>query len=267
VKGLVCPGLAPEVGSADEWQAFADWQAPPLTEDTLSWAQCPGSAGNMLFPDTGVWQGKDAAESAAAQAAPWGSAVARGPGTLLRAGGALPPGGAGVPTPTATPTPAPVVGHHGRRSEPRELPAAALKILRLWLSQHLDRPYATAAERDSLAAEAGLDPHQVAVWFNNTRKRVLMPLLQAAELVKCSGSFPAPAVTPAASVPSHPMVPPAAASASKRRGGALEAVVRARIATLDALARTRRRLEAELADVEAKQRLVALLVGRPGATV
>ncbi|EPZ36099.1 Homeo-like domain-containing protein [Rozella allomycis CSF55] len=47
----------------------------------------------------------------------------------------------------------------------------AIRILENWLSNHLDNPYPTCAEKERLSVEACLSYTQVSNWFTNARRR------------------------------------------------------------------------------------------------
>ena len=62
----------------------------------------------------------------------------------------------------------------------RLLPDRAIAVLKAWLlsPEHVDHPYPTDTEKAALAAEAGITPKQVSIWFTNARKRVWIPMKQ-----------------------------------------------------------------------------------------
>lgn len=52
------------------------------------------------------------------------------------------------------------------------LPQHAVQYLKEWFYEHLDHPYPSADQKDSLSKRTGLTYLQVSNWFTNTRKRV-----------------------------------------------------------------------------------------------
>jgi len=55
---------------------------------------------------------------------------------------------------------------------------AAVRVLRRWLSQHLDDPYPDALQKTALAQETSLSYEQVGHWFVNARMRAWRPMLR-----------------------------------------------------------------------------------------
>jgi len=45
-------------------------------------------------------------------------------------------------------------------------------VLKAWLKNHLSDPYPSPQEKEELAAEAGITPRQVQIWFSNKRTRM-----------------------------------------------------------------------------------------------
>ncbi|KAF1952463.1 hypothetical protein CC80DRAFT_495268 [Byssothecium circinans] len=50
-------------------------------------------------------------------------------------------------------------------------PRAAVKILKDWLIEHIDRPYPTEEEKEMLKEQTGLSINQISTWMANTRRR------------------------------------------------------------------------------------------------
>ena len=65
------------------------------------------------------------------------------------------------------------------REEPEEpkkrkrLPQGAVRLLKAWFTQHIDKPYPTDEEKASLARKGNITETQVANWFTNQRRRNL----------------------------------------------------------------------------------------------
>ncbi len=58
------------------------------------------------------------------------------------------------------------------------LPQTSVQKLKAWFFEHLDHPYPSAEEKETLARETGLTYLQVSNWFTNTRKRVWAPSMK-----------------------------------------------------------------------------------------
>lgn len=46
----------------------------------------------------------------------------------------------------------------------------SVQILKNWLNNHIDNPYPTHKEKESLSKESGLSKRQIQNWFTNARK-------------------------------------------------------------------------------------------------
>jgi hypothetical protein len=88
-----------------------------------------------------------------------------GPSEAHAATGSAPPSSS-PPPPLASPPSC-------RSRLARMLPRATVAVLKNWLlsPEHVRFPYPTEAEKEKLAADAGLTTHQVAMWFTNARRR------------------------------------------------------------------------------------------------
>eukprot|EP00475_Leptophrys_vorax_P020785 TRINITY_DN2853_c0_g1_i2.p1 TRINITY_DN2853_c0_g1~~TRINITY_DN2853_c0_g1_i2.p1 ORF type:complete len:509 (-),score=110.87 TRINITY_DN2853_c0_g1_i2:152-1678(-) len=60
-------------------------------------------------------------------------------------------------------------------SSQKRYPKQVQKILYDWLRTHFDHPYPTKAEKEQIAAAAGITPDQVGQWFTNARRRIWKP--------------------------------------------------------------------------------------------
>ncbi|KAF2735194.1 hypothetical protein EJ04DRAFT_395903, partial [Polyplosphaeria fusca] len=49
----------------------------------------------------------------------------------------------------------------------------SIEVLETWLKQHVDDPYPTKHQKETMAKQAGLTVKQVNNWFSNSRKRKL----------------------------------------------------------------------------------------------
>jgi len=49
-------------------------------------------------------------------------------------------------------------------------PKRSVIVLKNWLNSHLDNPYPTYKEKESLSKESGLSKRQIQNWFTNARK-------------------------------------------------------------------------------------------------
>jgi hypothetical protein len=49
-------------------------------------------------------------------------------------------------------------------------PKRAVHILKQWLNEHLDNPYPSFKEKETLSKESGLSKRQIQNWFTNARK-------------------------------------------------------------------------------------------------
>lgn len=58
----------------------------------------------------------------------------------------------------------------------QKLNGDATKILRIWLTEHVDNPYPDEDEKDELALQTGLRIEQINNWFINARRRLLKRL-------------------------------------------------------------------------------------------
>lgn len=58
------------------------------------------------------------------------------------------------------------------------LPTTAVQRLKDWFYEHLDHPYPSAEDKESLSKDTGLTYLQVSNWFTNTRKRVWAPSMK-----------------------------------------------------------------------------------------
>jgi hypothetical protein len=58
-----------------------------------------------------------------------------------------------------------------RGSSVARFPRAAVKILKDWMLEHIDNPYPTEEEKESLKMETGLTVGQISNWMANTRRR------------------------------------------------------------------------------------------------
>ncbi|RUS82696.1 hypothetical protein EGW08_009533 [Elysia chlorotica] len=67
------------------------------------------------------------------------------------------------------PPPPSIRGEEWRRISSR-LPQKATHLLRLWLNQHVKRPYPNREQSEQLARQSGLSIHQVKLWFANARR-------------------------------------------------------------------------------------------------
>jgi len=73
---------------------------------------------------------------------------------------------------------------HARNSNRKRenLPKPATNILRTWLFNHVDHPYPTEEEKQTLIGKTGLSLSQISNWFINARRRILQPMLEAVRL-------------------------------------------------------------------------------------
>ncbi|GFN85331.1 homeobox protein pknox2-like [Plakobranchus ocellatus] len=60
------------------------------------------------------------------------------------------------------------------------LPKQATQVMKSWLFQHIVHPYPTEDEKRQIAAQTNLTLLQVNNWFINARRRILQPMLEAA---------------------------------------------------------------------------------------
>lgn len=69
------------------------------------------------------------------------------------------------------------------KSKPKSyfLPNKAVKKLKKWFFLNVSHPYPSYAEKEQLAKETGLTHSQVSNWFTNSRKRMWVQNLRAAE--------------------------------------------------------------------------------------
>jgi hypothetical protein len=58
-----------------------------------------------------------------------------------------------------------------KRTSAIRFPRAAIKILKDWLTAHIDHPYPTEEEKEALKLETGLTLGQISNWMANTRRR------------------------------------------------------------------------------------------------
>ncbi|KAI1965310.1 hypothetical protein LOZ58_001156 [Ophidiomyces ophidiicola] len=78
----------------------------------------------------------------------------------------------------------------GRKSGAR-FPKDAVRVLKLWLSEHTSHPYPTEEERDELKAKTGLKRSQISNWLANARRRgKARPSSHSS--VPCTGGVPIP---------------------------------------------------------------------------
>ena len=70
-----------------------------------------------------------------------------------------------------------------RRRRPRELPTAAVTLLKAWFfaPENVTHPYPTPAEQILLRQQTGLEKTQLKNWFVNARRRIWKPVLTTGE--------------------------------------------------------------------------------------
>ncbi|RUP49688.1 hypothetical protein BC936DRAFT_141801 [Jimgerdemannia flammicorona] len=84
-----------------------------------------------------------------------------------------------APAPPSSPPPSPQATVSAKAGKRRggSLPKLATFILKEWLTRHKRHPYPTEAEKQALASKTGLTMDQIAQWFVNARRRILLPMM------------------------------------------------------------------------------------------
>lgn len=70
----------------------------------------------------------------------------------------------------------------GSKSRRNYFDKRSTRILKEWLSQHLDDPYPNAAVKTELAERCGLTYDQIGHWFINSRMRIWRPMLRRGQV-------------------------------------------------------------------------------------
>jgi len=76
------------------------------------------------------------------------------------------------------------IGLNPTKKQKHFLSQNSVQLLKEWFYEHLDHPYPSADQKESLSKSTGLTYLQVSNWFTNTRKRIWAPSMRMVNSVK-----------------------------------------------------------------------------------